>query len=168
MKTIYYIIIGIVIAAIGTVSAIGYHNSSAKQEQFSIRVTLDGYSHQFTDAGFDMAFKLKNAQQDSTVYSYLCDKAAKEYLLETSRVFTELYNFIGEKNLKDVNPEYYSSAISELTFAFGNQAKVIKGINDPALQKRAISILKSELKLLDNLGQGMEKDIVLICNELDI
>lgn len=163
----FYGILILIIAAIAAVTVIGYRNGAAKQEKVTVDRALNNFNHEFTEAGFSMGYKLKNAEQDSTVYAYLSDQAAKEYLLETNQTFIDLCDFIKEKELKQ-NPEKFNRAVQILSFTFSNQAKVIKEMNDPILMNRAVNILKSELSLLDELGQGMETDILNTCKDFNI
>lgn len=168
MRTFLKILFALFCVGLIVVAAIGIHNQNAKAAKLTDQMQFDAFEHRFTDAGFDMAYKLRNAEQDSTVQAYLSDQAAKEYLLETNQVFIDLCDYTREKNLKEKEPDKFAQAVQMLSFAFNNQAKVIKGMNDPLLMNRAINILKLELQLLDDLGQGMESDILQICNELQL
>lgn len=168
MKHFYlYVVLGLVIAAGIAVTVIGYRNSVTKIDKVTVERELNSFNTDFTNAGFDLGFKLKNAEQDSTVYAYLSDQAGKEYILKTSKIFNDLFIFIQQNNLED-DPEKFGRAVQILSFNFTNQAKVINEMNDNILKNRAIGILKYELSLLDELGQGMEADILQTCKELNL
>lgn len=163
----FYGIFILLIAVLAAVTVIGYRNSVTKIDKVTVERELNSFNTDFTNAGFDLGYKLKNAEQDSTVYAYLSDQAGKDYILKTSKIFNDFFIFIQQNNLKD-DPEKFGRAVQILSFNFTNQAKVINDMNDNILKNRAISILKYELSMLDELGQGMEADILQTCKELNL
>lgn len=102
------------------------HSDQKKQEKREIRVTVDNFTHRYTNLCLDL--NSKSVKMDTLETDYKRNQAnlINTFILDSYALYSEIYNYVEEKDLLEKDIKVYEQCYTLMESIKGSQMEAYK------------------------------------------
>ena len=135
-----------------------------KQEKMEIQVTVDNFTHRYTDLCLDLNSKSVKMDTLATDYKRKQAELINTFILDSYALYSEVYHYAEEKNLLEKDIKEYEQCFTVMESIKGSQMEVYKKMDILySITGPSSSVFISEAEMSSEMAKNLTKKT---CEEL--
>lgn len=129
-----------------------------KQEKMEIQVTVDNFTHRYTDLCLDL--NSKSVKMDTLETDYKRNQAnlINTFILDSYALYSEIYNYVEEKNLLEKDIKEYEQCFTVMESIKGSQMEAYKKMDILySITGPSSSVFLSEAEMSSEMAKNLTK-----------
>jgi hypothetical protein len=129
-----------------------------KQEKMEIQVTVDNFTHRYTDLCLDLNSKSVKLDTLATDYKRKQADLINAFILDSYVLYSEVYHYVEEKNLLEKNIKEYEQCFTVMESIKGSQMEAYKKMDTIySITSPSSSVFLSEAEMNCEMAKNLTK-----------
>lgn len=129
-----------------------------KQEKMEIQVTVDNFTHRYTDLCLDLNSKSVKLDTLETDYKRNQANLINTFILDSYALYSEIYNYAEEKNLLEKDIKEYEQCFTVMESIKGSQMEAYKKMDILySITGPSSSVFLSEAEMSSEMEKNLTK-----------